>query len=31
MKSLTIKKTEKAVQPAQCCAKKSKVIAGCHD
>jgi len=33
MKSLIKKKTEKveAKKTAQCCAKTSKVVAGCHD
>jgi hypothetical protein len=33
MKTLIKKKTQKAVEkkPAQCCAKTSKVVAGCHD
>jgi hypothetical protein len=32
MKSLTKKKkAEKAKKVAQCCAKTSKIVAGCHD
>ena len=31
MKSLIRKKSDKAVKTAQCCAKISPVIAGCHD
>jgi len=31
MKSLTVKKKEEIKEQAQCCAKKSKIVAGCHD
>lgn len=31
MKSLIRKKAEQTTKVAQCCAKNSKVIAGCHD
>jgi hypothetical protein len=32
MKSLVKKKTERTnVKTAQCCAKTSKIIVGCHD
>jgi hypothetical protein len=31
MKSLIRKKKTNAVKTAQCCAKNSKVVAGCHD
>lgn len=31
MKTLIKKKKQKATQTAQCCAKSSKAVAGCHD
>jgi len=31
MKSLTKKKNQKSQKVAQCCAKNSKIVAGCHD
>lgn len=31
MKSLTKKKNKKSQKVAQCCAKNSKIVAGCHD
>ncbi len=31
MKTLLNKKVVKKQQVAQCCAKQSKIVAGCHD
>jgi hypothetical protein len=31
MKSLIRKQAAAAKETAQCCAKKSKIVAGCHD
>jgi hypothetical protein len=31
MKSLIKKKEKKEQKVAQCCAKNSKIVAGCHD
>ena len=31
MKSLIKKKNQEKKQVAQCCAKQSKIVAGCHD
>jgi hypothetical protein len=31
MKSLIKKKDQKVAKTAQCCAKTSKIIVGCHD
>lgn len=31
MKTLIKKKDQKKQKTAQCCAKQSKIVAGCHD
>ena len=31
MKSLVKKKNQQKTQAAQCCAKQSRIVAGCHD
>lgn len=31
MKSLIKKKEQRKQQVAQCCAKQSRIVAGCHD